>query len=218
MQLSEADRRLGLIAGLFVAALVLWPTPLLFPVKVLVVFAHELSHGLAAVLTGGSIDRIELSPALGGVCYTRGGWRVVILSAGYLGSCAFGGALLWSASRTRFDREISRALGAALLVVTVVWVRSLFGFASGLLFGGLLLASGTRLPERFNDALLSFIGLTSMMYAIIDIKEDLLVRTVPCSDAYQLSLILPLPPALWGLIWAGLSVGMLAAVVRRSSA
>ncbi|MFC1896209.1 M50 family metallopeptidase [Thermodesulfobacteriota bacterium] len=49
--------------------------------------------------------------------------------------------------------------------------------------------------------MLLFLGLTSALYAIVDIKEDLIVRTIPGSDAYEMSKILPLPPALWGGIW-----------------
>ena len=50
----------------------------------------------AAILTGGSIERIEINPRFGGACYTYGGSRFVTLSAGYLGSMFFGAVLLTS--------------------------------------------------------------------------------------------------------------------------
>lgn len=69
---------------LFLAALYFWDTAVVLPVKYLTVFFHELSHGLAAVLTGGQIVRIELSRNLGGVCWTAGGIRFIVITAGYL--------------------------------------------------------------------------------------------------------------------------------------
>ena len=61
--------------------------------------------------------------------------------------------------------------------------------------------AGKFLPEAVNDIWLKFLGLTSTMYAIIDIKEDLISRTVPGSDAYALSNELFLPPVFWGVLW-----------------
>jgi len=64
----------------------LWQTPLVTPLKILVVYLHELSHGIAAIVTGGEIVKISISPDIGGVIWTRGGSRFLVLSAGYLGS------------------------------------------------------------------------------------------------------------------------------------
>ncbi|MEQ9673608.1 MAG: M50 family metallopeptidase, partial [Roseovarius indicus] len=63
----------------------LWQTPVVMPLKLLVVFLHELSHAVATVLTGGSVVGMSLDPMQGGSVTARGGWRFVILSAGYLG-------------------------------------------------------------------------------------------------------------------------------------
>ncbi|MDD3146729.1 MAG: M50 family metallopeptidase, partial [Candidatus Riflebacteria bacterium] len=71
---------------MFLVALYFWDSMLVLPIKYLTVFFHELSHGLAAVLTGGSIVRIEVNANLGGVCWTAGGIRFIVISAGYLGS------------------------------------------------------------------------------------------------------------------------------------
>ncbi len=207
-------RRLTLVGGLVLFTALAWDTVLVYPVKVLVVMMHEISHGLAAVLTGGSVDHIEVSAQLGGVCYTLGGWEPAIVSAGYLGSFVLGAAMFLAAARTRHDQVIAFATGIALVALTLVYVRSTFGVVSGLLFGGFLIVSGKYLTEKVNDVLLSFIGLTSMLYAVIDIKEDLISRTVPGSDAYRMSEIFPLPAVVWGCIWALLSIAGAFLVVR----
>lgn len=76
----------------------------MIPLKILVVFLHELSHAMTAVFTGGDIISISVSPAEGGEAWTRGGSRFLTLSAGYLGSLLIGLALLWVALRTNLDR------------------------------------------------------------------------------------------------------------------
>ena len=61
-----------------------WSTLAVWPLRLFVVLLHEVSHGLAALLTGGRIVAIELSPREGGLCTTAGGWPFVISSAGYI--------------------------------------------------------------------------------------------------------------------------------------
>jgi len=53
-------RRLVLPVGLAVLGLVLWDTFVVYPFRLFVVLFHEISHGLAAVVTGGSIVSIGL--------------------------------------------------------------------------------------------------------------------------------------------------------------
>ena len=78
-----------------VIVFMLWGTPVVYPLKILVVFMHELSHGLAAVFTGGSIEAISVSAQEGGHAITRGRSRFIILSAGYVGSLILGVGLLF---------------------------------------------------------------------------------------------------------------------------
>ncbi len=77
-------KQLLVLAALMVPLTLLWRTWAVWPFKIPVVFFHELSHGIAAILTGGSIDHIEVVKEQGGLCVTRGGHRFWTLSAGYL--------------------------------------------------------------------------------------------------------------------------------------
>ena len=94
---------IGILSAMFAIAIIFWHSYLIYPIKVFVVILHEFSHGLAAVLTGGSIVKIEISQQVGGVCYTRGGVRFIVASAGYLGSIFWGGLILIIAARTKYD-------------------------------------------------------------------------------------------------------------------
>lgn len=197
---------MGIPVVLFVISLMLWDSMLVFPFKILTVFFHELSHGLAAVVTGGSIEGISLSTDQSGFCVTRGGSRWLILTAGYLGSLAWGSTLLLAAARTRHDRAITKFLGAGMLVITVFYVRSLFGFFFCAAFGAALFHLGRKGSEVICDQFLRYLGLTSCYYVLIDIKSDLIDRSIPTSDAYRLAEMWHLPPILVGIGWLGLAL------------
>ena len=206
-------RRLIGLAAALAALWLLWDTRAVYPIRILVTFLHESSHGLAALLTGGSIDKITVAADGSGLCYTRGGWRWVILPAGYLGSMFWGSVILILACRTRWDKVISLALGLGLMAVTLLYVRSWFGFGGGLLLGAALASAGRWLPEDANDALLTFIGSASCLYAIFDIRN--ITRSIGTTDAGMFSAeIIPLPPAVWAVLWGVLAVVCLAVALR----
>lgn len=192
--------------ALALVAYALWTTPLLFPLRMFVVFLHELSHGLAAVLTGGHIVRIELSPAEGGLCLTRGGWRLLVLSAGYLGSLAWGVALLLGGARRRGHGALLAGVGLLLLAVTLVYVRSVFGLVYGVTSGAALLLAARKLPEAASQVLLTMLGVVSCLYAVWDIASDTLLRQIPASDASALGRLTGIPGPLWGVAWITLAL------------
>ena len=204
---------LGTLVVMFLITMFCWDWAFIYPIKVFVVLLHEVGHGLAAILTGGEISRIEINANLGGVCWSRGGSMFVVLPAGYLGSMAFGGLILIGAAKTRHDRAISMGIGLAVGAITLLYVRNLFGIVFGLAFAVGMIAVGRFLSEGLNDLLLKFIGMTSSLYAIIDIKEDLISRTVQGSDAYQMSKLFGLPPLFWGILWIVVAIACTALFV-----
>ncbi len=194
--------------GLYFAGLwLLWDTPLAYPIRVFVVFLHEISHGLAAVATGGSIRRIELSPLLGGACHCPGGNAFLTLSAGYLGSLGWGALLLEVGRRAgrKVDR-VTHVVGAAVLVLTLLFVRGWFGLTFGVLFGAGLIWAARSLSWKANRVLLAGLGLTSALYAILDIKVDVLDRPHLRSDAAMLAELTGIPTVAWGILWIGIAL------------
>lgn len=207
--LDNVDWRVfGSLLGLVAIAAVFWNTWAVYPLKILVVFFHELSHGLAAVISGGEIVRIEVVAQQGGLCVTRGGSRFLTLSAGYLGSLLWGGLILVLAARTRLDKIISVVLGVILVLVTLLYVRPFggFGFIFGLVCGAALGAIGVLLSEAINDFLLRLVGLTSCLYAVLDIKSDIIDRPHLRSDAVMLSEVTSIPALVWGILWIVIAV------------
>ena len=152
--------------------LVLWDSFVVYPFRIFVVFLHEISHGIAAVLTGGRIVAIGLSFDEGGVCQTRGGWPFVILNAGYLGSLFWGSTFLVLGERHTRARSVIATIGLFTLAATLVYVRTPFGFGYGLLAAAVFLAVAARLPPAASEVLLATIGATSALYAVWDVASD----------------------------------------------
>lgn len=215
-------RRVGLLAAIVVPVMLLWSTPIVWPLKILVVFFHELSHGLAAIVTGGRIARIEVVAAQGGVCWTMGGNQFLILMAGYLGSLVWGAGVLLVASGSKRDRAVSVGLGSVILVATVLWVRPVisFGFGFHLLAAIALVALGWFLPDTFNDIVLRIFGVTSCLYVIPDIYSDTIARSHLRSDARMLAEMTHIPTVIWGGLWILLALavcgGLLLVTCRRT--
>ena len=185
--MKKPRRRLWLPLLLGLGAIVLWNTFVAYPFRVFVVFLHEISHGLAAILSGGELVSIGLSPNEGGVAVTRGGWRFLVLSAGYLGSLLFGALFLLLGGRRRWAPGIVGLLGIFTLVVTLVYVRTWFGLLYGLLAAGVFILFASKLRAEASEILLAAVGVMSCLYAVWDIASDVLLRSMPMSDASALA-------------------------------
>lgn len=204
---SQVDvRSIGILLAIFAVIALLWGTVIVSPLKIFVVLMHEISHGLAAIVTGGDIVRIEINTRQGGLCVTRGGSRFLTLSAGYLGSMLWGGVILLLAARTRYDRQVSMVIGGFVLLMTVLYVRTFFGFAFGLAFAAGMIAMGWKLNRDINELVLKVIGITSCLYAVLDILDDVLKRPGIGSDADMLADITFIPAFVWGVIWIALAL------------
>jgi len=205
-------RQLAILIFLAVVIALLWNTFVVYPLRVLVVVFHEFSHGAAALLTGGEIVEIQINHREGGHCITRGGSPFIIVSAGYIGSLLCGAAILYATSRTRSAHVLSGILGAILLLATLIWVRPFigFGFGFGFAFATVaaiaLILTSIYFPHGPNDIVLKVIGLTSCLYAPLDIKSDVFDAGHAASDATILAHQTGVPAVVWGTLWLIISL------------
>jgi hypothetical protein len=218
--MSDSRGKIEFILGyslFFVALWLLWGTPLVYPVKIFVVLLHETSHAAVAVATGGAIDRIELDPLQGGACYCPGGNAFLTLSAGYLGSFVWG-ALMFTAARARRSRAewVTGFIGLLVVVLSLLYVRTPFGIVFGVVFGAAMIATALKATRTLNRTLLLALGLTSALYAILDIKSDIIDRPGVESDAYMLAQISGVPTLAWGILWIALTLGGSFWLLRRA--
>lgn len=210
-------RFLAGFASFFCVLWLLWDTPLVYPLKIFVVLLHEVSHAMMSVATGGSIERIILDPMQGGACYCPGGNAFLTLSAGYLGSLLWGGLMLSAAQKSRVRSEwVNGLIGALVVCLTLLYVRNGFGFAFGIVFGLAMFGVSKKLGDGANRSLLLTLGLTSALYALLDIKSDVLDRPEARSDAAMLAEITGIPTAIWGVLWIGVALAFSAWLFRRA--
>ena len=55
----------------------------------------------------------------------------------------------------------------------------------------------------------------SALYAVWDIASDVLLRSMPMSDASALADLTGVPAVVWGVLWVAASLGVIFAVLRK---
>jgi hypothetical protein len=204
------------LLGLLILIMLAWQSLVLYPLKLLVVFFHESSHALATLLTGGSVQELVIDPQQGGHVISQGGNRFIILSAGYLGSLAWGALIYLGSVKTAYDKTMMLLLGSTVIIITLVLGRSMFSWLFGVSTGGVMLLMANYWAKHYNDFILRLIGLTSMLYVPLDIYSDTLARSYLPSDAYLLADYMGGMTILWGGIWLLISVLVVFMVLRFS--
>ena len=205
--------------GLFFTGLwFLWDTPIVYPLKIFVVLLHELSHAIAVWLTGGAVNQITLDPYQGGATYFTGGSEILALSAGYLGSLFWGALMFLTANQPRIRKDwVNSTIGLSVILLTIFFVRSGFGIAFGIFFGAMMITVSQRIGELWNKRVLLALGLTSALYAILDIKDDILDRPEIASDARMLAEATGIGNAtMWGVLWISIAIFVSARLIMRA--
>ena len=202
------------LLSLTLLIVLLWNANVLLPLRILTVFLHELSHALAAILTGGEVLSLTISPNEGGLVTARGGSPFWIASAGYLGSLLIGAALFILALRTHWDRTILAAFGGITLLVAAFYVRDLFAFGFMLATGIAMLLASRFLSLEISDMILRTIGVSSMIYAPLDIFDDTIRRAHLRSDARILAEQVGGSTLFWGGLWLVISLGVIVLILR----
>jgi hypothetical protein len=185
-----------------------WHAFWLAPLRLLVVLFHELGHAAAATLTGGEVIRIALDVHGGGRTEFAGGWPLVVLNAGYLGSLLAGLGLLRAADGA--GRVACVSLGAALLLC-VAWMP----FSLGLVYTGIVgfgfVALGWSAPPAVCAWTLRGIGVFSVAYALVDARDD-----AGRGDAALLAAQTGVPSVVWTASWLVLGAVIVVLSARRA--
>jgi hypothetical protein len=220
---SRTSGKDGVKFLLIAAALtvLLWYVPyaevIAYPFRIFVTFIHETAHALAALITGGKIEHIEIAPNGNGVTYTRGGLWLAVASAGYLGSVLYGGLLLFLCKQAKYAKLVLGATTALVAIVTLVWVKPItFGFAAGLVMALALAGIIYFLSARLVHFFVSFLAVESCLNALFDLKTVFFLSAttdVP-TDAMNLQRATLIPAVVWALAWAAISLAILFLALR----
>ena len=209
---------LGLLA-LGLVLMLLWRIPglgwVVYPFRLFGTFVHEISHGLAAFATGGSLDRFVVNPDLSGMAWSLGGVRWIVASAGYIGSAVFG-ALLVLLGRVVPARALLLVLGVLLALLCVFFVRNVFGAITGLGLAAALMLAAVYLRGIWSEGLLLVLALQALLDGFGSVIDLFWISTRGGvhTDAHTLAQLTGLPAPAWAVIWGLLSATLALIALR----
>jgi hypothetical protein len=219
---QDKKERVTLLLGMALVSILLWQTTLgsylLYPFTILATWFHEMGHGIAAMITGREFERLEIYSDGSGVALSLGpadGYRLtdaLIAASGPLGPAIAGALLIISSRSPTATRNALAVLGVALILSTLIWVRSLTGWlvlpALGLAMIGLTLRGS--LP--WQSFVIQFLGVQACIsvwqqFDYLFSDGGTIGGQLQRSDTGAIADVLLLPYWFWG---AGISAAILA--------
>ena len=207
---------------------------LTYPLRIFATFIHEGGHALATVLTGNSVQSLSVSPDGSGEVYSLGNGffsGLLISSAGYLGTTAFGAGLLAWMRYGRSSRVALLASAGFVAVMTVVFgmIAPVFNLFTASTFGGLfftilsgaILAVGLAAIAKFASAkwanfAVAFLAVQCLLNAVFDLVNVFFISSMTSmhSDAANMAAATGIPGIVWVLVWMVVSVAMISIGLR----
>lgn len=170
----------------------------LYPIRMLVTFLHEFGHAIGALITGGSVDLIQINKDGSGYTQSRGGSLSIILMGGYLGSAIFGNLLFLIGAR--FKKAVKPfliLLSATMFGTGIFWFNSLFTTIMLVIFALAILLIAFK--TNFGNEVLMFLGLACIIFIVQDFNVG------PSSDLQKYAaLMVFIPKTVWMYIWLGI--------------
>lgn len=206
----------------------------LYPLRLFATFIHEGGHALAAILLGADVSSLMVLPDGSGEVYSYGSSRLsalIISSAGYLGTTAFGAAILIIIRFGVSARKLLYFSGGLVVALTIIFgfiapVRYFFntvsigGFlftvVSGLAIGATLILIAKKTGANFVNFTLAFLAVQLIFNAVFDLINVFYISTTTNihSDAANMAAITGIPAFVWVLIWIGISLVMISLGLR----
>ena len=193
-----------------------------YPILLLSTLAHEMGHGLTAMLVGLEFDSFRLYADGSGVAMIGGPVggaagrlsRAATAAGGLIGPAVAGALLFWLSAHARRAQIALMASGALMLAACALVIRNAFGFAFVAVVGGSLFYVGRRFGTgvaQFTAAVLA----VQMALSVFSRADYLFTKTAMTSagampsDVAQLADLLFLPYWFWGVVCGAISVGVL---------
>lgn len=204
-----------------------WLGALAYPFRLLLTLVHELSHGLAALATGGLFLRLVVSPDGSGLAYTAGGWRLAVIPAGYLGAAAFAGGLILVGSSPKAGRWALGALGAFVALASLRYglpsllspdaAGGALAVVTGLALGLAFLAIAARASASWVLFTVYLVAIEAGLAALTDVWTLIGLSgngSDRATDARAMAEITWIPAIVWACLWALLAAAILVGAIR----
>jgi hypothetical protein len=197
-----------------VVTVVLWQVPfgnyVLYPFTILATWFHEMAHGIAALILGGSFTKLMIFRNGSGVAYYSGPLflepisRALVAAAGPIGPPLAGAALIIASRNTKSASLGLRILAILLLVTTAIWVRSLFGIIMIPVLGLVTLFISIKASPRTQAFAVQFLGVQACVstYLQVGYLFSFSAGSLGLSDTARIEQVLLLPYWFWGALIA----------------
>ncbi len=189
----------------------------LLPFDFLNTHLHEMFHAIAAVVTGGQVDHIEIYRTGEGLTITRGGMAPLIQMAGYLGASLFGAVMIMFCRSDKASVIGMRILAGLVVLSSIVWVRGDFvGWPLGFAWPSVIFFASSRLKGESLIFAAQFLAVQQCINSIKSLR-DLIFQSGSgvATDAQNLANVTHIPAMFWAVIWMGVSVfGIVMAMVK----
>ncbi|MCG9730664.1 M50 family metallopeptidase [Shewanella sp. Isolate13] len=210
---SGAPGRTRFLLELFIAFIVTRLPFVSIPFKWLESYFHELSHGLATIISGGVVSHIELFPNGAGLCFSQGGWPLLIGFAGYFGAALWGYLIFMFATWPRGIRVSFAILGGAVVLTILLWARDLLTISILVTLAVLFLLPLKLKQNQFLASGLRVIALMIILNALA--SPVVLLGLEGLGDANMLAQQSWVPAWVWVGVWLVTSALMLYLCWRR---
>jgi hypothetical protein len=198
--------------------------PLSYPFLLLSTLVHEMGHGVAALLVGGSFLSFSMWPNGSGVANIAGNLgpfaKAFVAALGLLGPSIVAAAFFMSLKSEKRSRVALALFGIVLLLSLLIVVRNMFGmiFVSIIVFLCYYFSLGggknyAKIALSFLSIQLSLSVFSRSDYLFTD-KAVTSLGVMP-SDVAQIADALILPYWFWGILCGLISLAILALGVRR---
>lgn len=200
---------------LLTAALLVEIPIISLPLKWFESYFHEISHGLAALLTGGNIISIQLFPNGAGLCTTQGGSRFIISFFGYAGAVFWGVAIYYFASMHQRVAQIFSVMIIILLISTIIfWIRDILSLAIVAVLLVTILLKFKLQDLRYFQFILQLIGAAVLLNSIK--SPWYLVDGRSLGDGASLAKLTAIPELVWVCIWFSLGLFALFKLAKKT--
>lgn len=191
-------------------AVVTWKSLVAKPIRLVAVFIHEWCHAIACWITGGDVRKINVYENEGGVTTFVGGWRCLIIPAGYVG-CSICSMIFVILSGGRTGALIGCILFTISLLVALCYSPN--RLTVGLCLGYTVVNVAVAFLDFYWYSLLLqclflYYGVTIGIFSIADTYDDTVLRKNQGSDSVACSQeVWPCcPPQCIGFQWALLTI------------
>ncbi|MGI2174483.1 M50 family metallopeptidase [Shewanella ulleungensis] len=197
--LSATPSRSRFMFELLVAFLLTRFPYISIPFKWLESYFHELSHGIATLLTGGMVSHIQLFPNGAGLCFSQGGSSILIAYAGYFGAALWGYVIFLLATKKSIIRFTLGLLGVTVAASLVFWARDLLTIAILIVLAIVFLLPLKLKNSSVLNTLLRILGLMIILNAMA--SPMVLLGLSGQGDAVMLAQMTWIPAWLWVMTW-----------------